>query len=471
MRVSATEEQAGNEKRRAAVSTVLVTLVITVMKVVVGLSTGSLGILAEAADSALDVVAALLTFAAVRISGKPPDESHPYGHGKVENLAALAETSLLLVTCAWIIYEAMNRLLLKSVEVDANVWAFGVVIISMIIAFNRMRALERTAEKHDSQALEASALRFRTDIWTSSVVLLGLTLVKVRELSGGPDFLLKADAVAGLGVASVVLYLGLKLGKRAAAVLVDTAPEGLADRVKEEAERINGVAMCRQVRLRRAGERSFVDVILEIDGDASFERAHHIAGQVEQAVGRFIPHADIVVHYEPGEPSRDLADRAKRIAQGMGIGVHSIWARKVNGSYHVELHLEVDREASLEEAHELASMLETQVKEAVPEVSEVTAHIEPVGDATSVGRPLVQGDQAKVEEKMVALVDALVGDGACHGVAIWEEGHRWAASLHCSLSPELTIEEAHALSERLEARLREEIPQLRRVVIHLEPPE
>ena len=469
--MSATEEQAGNEKRRAAVSTVFVTLVITVMKVVVGLSTGSLGILAEAADSALDVVAALLTFAAVRVSDKPPDESHPYGHNKVENLAALAETSLLLVTCAWIIYEAMNRLFLKSVEVDANVWAFGVVIISMIIDFNRMRALERTAEKHDSQALEASALRFRTDIWTSSVVLLGLTLVKVQELFGGPAFLLNADALAGLGVAIVVLYLGLKLGRQAVAVLLDTAPEGLADEVREEAEQIEGVATCRQVRVRRAGARSFVDVVLEIDGDASFERAHHITGQVEQAVGRLIPHADIVVHYEPGEPSRDLADRVKRIAQGMGIGVHSIWARKVNGSYHVELHLEVDRQASLEEAHDLASMLETQVKEAVPEVADVVAHIEPLGDATSFGRPLVQEDHAKVEEKIVALVDALVGDGACHDVAIWEEEHRWAASLHCSLSPELTIEEAHDLSERLEVRLREEIPQLRRVVIHLEPPE
>ena len=469
--MSATEEQAGNEKRRAAVSTVLVTLVITVMKLVVGLSTGSLGILAEAADSALDVVAALLTFAAVRISGKPPDESHPYGHGKVENLAALAETSLLLVTCGWIIYEAISRLFFKSVQVNANVWAFGVVIVSMIIAFNRMRALERTAEKHDSQALEASALRFRTDIWTSSVVLLGLTLVKVRELSGGPDFLLKADALAGLGVASVVLCLGLKLGRRAVAVLLDTAPEGLADEVREEAEQIEGVATCRQVRVRRAGARSFVDVVLEIDGDASFEIAHHITAQVEKAVDRLIPRADIVVHYEPGEPSPELSVRVKGIAQKLGVGVHSIWAREMNGSYHVELHLEVDRQASLEEAHDLASMLETQVKEAVPEVADVVAHIEPLGDASSFGRPLVQEDHAKVEERIVALVDALVGDGACHDVAIWEEGHRWAASLHCSLSPELTIEEAHDLSERLEARLREEIPQLRRVVIHLEPPE
>lgn len=469
--MSTTEEQAGNEKTRAAVSAVLAALVITVMKLVVGVSTGSLGILAEAADSALDVIAAVLTFAAVRVSGKPPDASHPYGHGKVENLAALAETSLLLVTCAWIVYEAISRLFFKSVQVDANVWAFGVVIVSMVIDFNRMRALQRTAEKHESQALEASALRFRTDILTSLVVLLGLTLVKVQELFGGPALLLKADALAGLGVAIAVLYLGLKLGKQAAAVLLDTAPEGLADQVREEAEQIEGVATCRQVRIRRAGPRSFVDVVLEIDGDVSFEAAHHITAQVERAVGGLIPRADIVVHYEPGEPSADLAARVKRTAQNLGIGVHSIWARQVDGRYHVELHLEVDRQASLEEAHDLASILETQVKEAAPEVTDVVAHIEPAGDATSLGRPLLQEEHSMVGERIVALVDALVGDGACHDVAVWEEGHRWAASLHCSLSPELSIEEAHDLSERLEGDLREEIPELRRVVIHLEPPE
>lgn len=459
------------EKTSAALSTLAAALFITITKVIVGVWTRSLGILAEAADSTLDVVAALLTFAAVRISGKPPDDSHPYGHGKVENLAALVETSLLLFTCGWIIYEAISRLFFKSVQIDANVWAFGVVILSMIIDFNRMRALQRAAEKHESQALQASALRFRTDILTSSVVLLGLSLVKLKERIGGPAFLYHADAVAGLGVALVVLYLGLQLGRQAVAVLLDTAPYGLSREIRARAERLDGVTSCPQVRVRRAGPDSFVDVVVEIDGGASFERAHDITAQLEQAVNTLVPRADIVVHYEPGRPSLDLAARVKSIAHQIGASAHSVWAREVDGRYHVELHLEVDRDLSLEKAHGLATQLESQLKEAVPDIAEVVAHIEPMGDAGSPGRPLSPERQARLQERIVRLVDAFVGDGACHDVAMWEERHGWAVSLHCSLTPELSIQEAHDLSERLEARIRREIPQLRRVVIHLEPPE
>lgn len=459
------------EKRSAAVSTVLAALFITGMKLVAGFWTGSLGILAEAADSALDVVAALLTFGAVRVSSQPADAGHPYGHGKIENLAALVETSLLLFTCALIIYEGISRLFFKTVHINANLWAFGVVMVSMVIDFNRMRALQRTADKHHSQALEASALRFRTDIWTSSVVLLGLTLVRVHEWLGGPAFLLKADSVAGLGVALVVLFLGVRLGRSAVAALLDTAPEGLAEEIGDQVERVDGVSSCHQVRVRRAGAESFVDVVLEIDGDATFDAAHEITAKVEDVVGKLVPRADVVVHYEPGEANADLAARVKRIAQEMGASAHSIWVREADGGHHVELHLEVDRQVSLEEAHDLATRLETQVKVAAPEVTEVVAHIEPMGDADSLGRPLGGDDHAQMEAKIVAVVDAIVGDGSCHRVAIWEEGNAWAASLHCWLRSQLSIQQAHDLSEQLEVRLVEEIPLLRRVVVHLEPPE
>jgi len=460
-----------DEKKAAALSTVAAAALITVMKLVVGIWTGSLGILAEAADSGLDVVAALLTFTAVRVSDRPPDESHPYGHGKVENLSALVQTLFLLITCGWIIYEAISRLFFKLVQIDANVWAFAVVVISMAIDVNRMRALQRVAEKHKSQALEASALRFRTDIWTSSVVLAGLTLVRVHEWTGGPLFLLRADAVAGLGVAVVVLYMGVQLGRRAVEVLLDTAPRGLAAKIRSGVEEIEAVTACRQVRIRRAGAKSFTDIVLEIEGGASFGTAHEITHRVEEAVRRLIPGADVLVHYEPSELRPGLASRIRSIAQSMGTGVHSIWAHEVAGRYHIELHLEVDRDASLEEAHDLASRLEAEVKEAVPQIAEVVAHVEPRGDVVSLSRQLRHADQATMEKKIVALVDALVGVAACHEVEIWQEQGGLAASLHCSFSPQVSIEEAHDLSEQLEARLRTEFSELHRVVIHLEPPE
>jgi cation diffusion facilitator family transporter len=465
----ADQDLAQAEKKAAAASTVLVALLITAAKATVGLMTGSLGILAESADSALDVVAALLTFAAVRMSGRPPDERHPYGHGKVENMAALMETLLLLFTCGWIIYEGISRLFFKSVTIDANVWAFGVVAASMIIDFNRMRALQRAADKHDSQALQASALRFRTDIWTSSVVLLGLSLVQLQKWLGGPEILLQADAVAGLGVAVVVLYLGVQLGKSAVDVLLDTAPEGLAQRISDQIERIDGVDGCQQVRVRRAGAQSFVDIVIGIDGDQSFGAAHEVTAKVESAVGELVPRADVVVHYEPSHQGSDTASLVRRTAESLGGRAHDIWVRQTGERLHVELDLEVPRDASLQDAHELASQLESEVKGASPEVADVVAHLEPVGDAASTGTHLAHDERTRLEALIVSLVDGLVDGGACHDVKLWQEEDGFAASLHCSLETGLSVQEAHDLSERLEGRLRERMPLLRRVVIHLEP--
>jgi len=464
-------EKAGDEKKAVALWSVLAAILLTGTKLVVGILTGSLGILAEAAHSGLDLVAAVITYGAVRVSDMPPDQSHPYGHGKVENLSALAETLLLLLTCVWIIYEVINRLFFKEVHVDANLWAFGVVALSIIVDFNRSRALRRVAEKYDSQALEADALHFSTDIWSSAVVMAGLFLVKISEWVGGLPALANADALAALGVALLVILVSLQLGKRSVEVLLDTAPTGLAEEINGQVEQIEGVSACRQVRVRRAGPKSFVDIVLEIDGDATFDAAHEIAAKVEDVVGKLVPRADVVVHYEPGEANADLAARVKRIAQEMGASAHSIWVREADGGHHVELHLEVDRQVSLEEAHDLATRLETQVKVAAPEVTEVVAHIEPMGDADSLGRPLGGDDHAQMEAKIVAVVDAIVGDGSCHRVAIWEERNAWAASLHCWLRSQLSIQQAHDLSEQLEVRLVEEIPLLRRVVVHLEPPE
>ncbi len=164
---------ADQEKNRVALSSVIAAFFLTGFKLTTGIMTGSMGILAEAAHSALDLIAAVITLFAVRFSGRPADREHTYGHGKIENLSALAETLLLLLTCGWIIYESVKRLLFTEVHVEVSLWAFAVVILSIIIDFGRSRALARTAKKHNSQALEADALHFSTDIWSSRVVLDG----------------------------------------------------------------------------------------------------------------------------------------------------------------------------------------------------------------------------------------------------------------------------------------------------------
>ena len=462
-------ESGGAEKKRVALLSVLAAMLLTGTKLIIGVLTGSLGILAEAAHSGLDLVAAVITYGAVRVSDKPADASHMYGHGKVENLSALAETLLLLVTCAWIVNEAISRLFFKQVEIDVTVWAFAVMAMSIIVDVNRSRVLKRVAEEHSSQALEADALHFSTDVWSSAVVIAGLAVVKLNQWLSGPPWLVHADAVAALVVALIVIYVSLQLGKRAVDVLLDAAPKGLAEQVRLRVQQIDGVHACRKVRVRRSGAESFVDLILEVDGDTSFDNAHQITARVEEVVRGLSPRADVVVHYEPGEESSNISALVGRLARQVGAEAHSIWVRQSNHRYHVELHVEVERGWSLAKAHDLATRLEILIKETAPEVAEVVIHLEPVGDLESPSRRLPHTDHAEIEAEIVSLVDSLVGKGACHRVNIWEEPQGLVASLHCSLKSELSVEEAHDLSEQCEGDLRERIPALRRVLIHLEP--
>ncbi len=253
---------ADREKRWAALTSVLAAVFLTLMKLVVGILTGSLGILAEAAHSALDLVAAAVTLFAVRVSGRPADQEHSYGHGKVENLSALFETLLLLVTCVWIIYEAIQRLFFKSVEVDPSIWAFLVMFIAIVVDFSRSRMLYRVAKKYDSQALEADALHFSTDIWSSSVVIGGLVLVVISQRFGIP-WLAKADSVAAIGVAGIVVWVSLQLGQRTVMALLDGVPASLRDAVFR-AVRVPGVVEVKQVRVRRSGPEAFADVRLSV---------------------------------------------------------------------------------------------------------------------------------------------------------------------------------------------------------------
>ena len=292
--------QAEREKTSAARSSVLAAIGLTTIKIVVGILTGSLGILAEAAHSGLDLVAALVTWFAVRASGKPADKDHHFGHGKIENLSALFETFLLLVTCIWIISESIQRLFIHPVEVDASIWAFLVMAVSIVIDATRSKILYAAARKHNSQALEADALHFSTDIWSSSVVIGGLLLVKVAEWTG-IKWLHQADAVAALGVAVIVIYVSVQLGARTIKGLLDTAPDGLAEKVESAAESIPGVRDCHAVRVRSSGPDLFIDVHIVVDAGMDVAAAHAITEQVEAAVRQVAGNADVTVHVEPQE--------------------------------------------------------------------------------------------------------------------------------------------------------------------------
>ncbi len=299
---STTDATRDREKRWAAGSSVVAAIGLTGFKIVVGIVTGSLGILAEAAHSGLDLVAALMTLFAVRVSGKPADTRHLYGHGKVENLSALFETLLLLVTCVWIIYGAAHRLVAHRLEIEVNVWSFAVMATSIVVDVSRSRMLYRTARKYNSDALEADALHFRTDIWSSSVVIIGLICVKISDWVAGAAFLRSADALAAIAVALIVVHVSVKLGLKTIQALVDAAPAGAEQRIIAAVEALPGVADCHHVRVRFSGARPFVDIHVTLDGSQTLREAHDLTERIEHAIEEILPEADVTVHPEPRDP-------------------------------------------------------------------------------------------------------------------------------------------------------------------------
>ena len=306
-----TTEEASKDKRSAALSSVVAAVGLTTFKIIVGLLTNSLGILAEAAHSALDLVAALMTFFAVRVSDRPADKEHNFGHGKVENLSALFETLLLLATSGWIIYEAIQRLFFVTVKVEASIWSFIVMGTSIVIDYTRSRILYRAARKYKSQALEADALHFSTDIWSSSVVILGLIGLTVARYVPGLDWMHRADSVAALVVALIVIYVSGELGYRTIASLLDTAPKGLADKVESVAAEVTGVVDAHAVRIRPSDAHTFIDMHVTMDGNATLQEAHAATELIETAILKVISPADVTVHVEPAERARQPIKKSK----------------------------------------------------------------------------------------------------------------------------------------------------------------
>jgi cation diffusion facilitator family transporter len=288
-------------KRVVALSSLAAAVALTGLKIVVGLLTGSLGILAEAAHSGLDLVAAAATYIAVRTASRPADYSHRYGHGKIENLSAMFETGLLLATCVWIMYAAIRRLSKGGAEVEVTVWSFVVMLVSIAIDWSRSRALRRVARQTNSQALEADALHFETDIWSSGVVIVGLIGVQLARTFASLSWLGEADAVAALGVAGIAIVITGRLGIRTVQALMDAAPSGVESRIVQAAQSIAGVIDCHNVRFRYSGPTLFVDAHISMDGRMSLSRAHQIADEVEQAVRSELSGADVTVHCEPSE--------------------------------------------------------------------------------------------------------------------------------------------------------------------------
>lgn len=283
--------QESKEKKKVALLSVFAAIFLTLSKFIIGMLTGSLGILSEALHSALDLVAAAITYFSVQLSNKPADSDHHYGHGKIENISALLETFLLLITCSWIIYEAIHRLTTGKFHIDVSIWAFIVVITSIIVDFSRSRALKEAAQKYNSQALEADALHFSTDIWSSSVVFVGLICAHF-----GWHF---ADPIAALIVAIIVIYISFRLGRRSIDVLLDKAPKEYIKIIEDILKDNLQVTYFHDLKIRHSGANVFIDITIHVDPKMNIEQVHQIADKVESQIQQKIKRSIIHIHQEP----------------------------------------------------------------------------------------------------------------------------------------------------------------------------
>ena len=462
---------AKKEKKAAARNSVAAAVLLTGMKIVVGLLTGSLGILAEAAHSGLDLIAAVMTLIAVSVSSRPADSTHSYGHGKIENLSALLETTLLLITCIWIVYEALRRLFFQEVAVEASAWAFVVMGVSIIVDLSRSRMLKRAAQKHHSQALEADALHFSTDVWSSSVVIIGLALVGLARALHAP-WLAKADAVAALGVSAIVVLISVKLGKKTIADLLDGVPAKLREDVIRAAH-VPGVLEVRQARIRRSGPELFVELVLVVDRHEAFEHTHDISNAARDAVRRALnnPEADLVIHVAPSRDDEDdWVARVRSLAARHGLAAHEILIFDEDGRPALDLHLEIRNAANVGAAHARATEFEEAVRREIPGLGPIVSHLEPVRSKAAA-----DGADGVEEERVRRIIAELAPRMGLrcnpHDIELKTVGGEVLVSFHCTVDAATDLADAHSFTERFELALRRRAPRLGRVIIHIEPPE
>jgi len=463
----------GREKKRAALLSVGSALLLVSLKTFLVIRTGSLGVLSEALHSGLDLIAAIITFLSVRVADRPADERHPYGHGKFENFSAFVETGLLALTALYIIYEAFARLFFRSVHIQPSVTAILVLFLALGIDLTRARALQRAARKYSSDALEADALHFSTDVWSTLVVIAGIGLVWAGE-TWNLEWLIYADALAALAVAAVILWVGSQLGRRTLDALLDAAPLGLQQEITRAVSRMEGVLDVERIRVRRAGNRHFVDATVSVARTASLEQVHALTDAIEKRIGEIVP-SDVMVHAEPRAPQGEhLFEAIRAVAQRMGLAIHDVHALQQDGQLFVELHLEVDENLSLRDAHRQASELEDKIRELRDGPIEVNIHIEPLG------RHIATPDKGIGEMKLLsAAIEEFVNQLRsefnelvnCHEVQVRQVEHRLLVSCHCTMKSALPITQVHDVTVALEDRVKEKFQQISRVTIHPEPVE
>ncbi len=452
-----------DDKERAALGSIAASAGLTLAKAVVGVLTGSLAILSEAGHSLLDLATTVLTYIAVRISGKPADAEHQYGHAKVESVTALIETAFLFLLAAAVVYEAVQRLLGGHIyAVEASLAAFAIIAISVVVDFFRARTLGRVAKATSSQALEADALHFRTDMWSSVAVLIGLAGVALGYFW--------ADAIAALAVAVFIGVAGWRLGRRTIDTLTDTAPAGVSERIAAIARRVPGIVAVERVRARPAGAVLFVELGVSMSRTLPLDRVTAIKERLDCAIRAELPEAEVTVTTEPRAlDDETVRERVMLIALNSGLAVHHVAVQALADRLSVSADLEVEGTLPLAAAHETASRLEEAIREELGPEVEVETHIEPLPAPVLAGRDATAGRVAEIGAALSALAAGSPSLDEVHDVRVRETSDGEIVNFHCRVDPALSVSAVHDLVDGIERGLRRRFPSIARIIGHAEP--
>jgi cation diffusion facilitator family transporter len=458
------DEGRQNEKRKesAALWSIAASAGITLAKGSAGLATGSLALISDAAHSLLDVASTTITWLAVRAAHKPADEGHHYGHGKVESLAALIETAFLFLLSGVVAYEGFRRLIEGNAEVEPSWIAAAVLVVAIAVDAWRWRSLKRVARETGSEALEADALHFSSDLVNSVLVLAALGATAM----GYPQ----ADSLVAIGVSLFIAVAGFRLAQRTINTLLDAAPKGLGERIKARVEGLAGVVSVERVRVRPAGGQVFGEIVVRVSRTLPLEHVAAIKARIARVVGEDVPRSEIVVSTEPTQlDDETVLERILLIAAKRRVPVHHVMVQDVAGRLSVSLDLEVDGRMSLGAAHGLASKLEDAILEEFGPTIEVDTHIEPLRvsplageDETAAVADRLAGSLAHMAAKVGAVSDV-------HSVRVRRTSDGLVVNYHCRFDPGLSVSTMHAHVDELERRFRSEYPEVVRVIGHAEP--
>ncbi|WP_245411953.1 cation diffusion facilitator family transporter [Methylocella silvestris] len=449
-------------KERVALVSIAVSTTMAIAKLIAGLASGSLAVMSEAGNNFGDVVTTVLTYYAIRISNKPADDEHHYGHAKVEALTALIETGFLFALATFILIEAARRFFSHDVAVEASPLVFGVLIVSIVVDSFRWRALDKIAKETRSEALAADALNFSSDIVASSLAIAGL----IAAHFGFPQ----GDAVAALGVAGFIGVAGYNIGRRTIDTLLDAAPKGLTEKVWGSAAAVPGVIEVPSVRLRPAGNEILGDLEIAVARTLSLESVAAIKANVAEAIKASHPDISVTIATRPiAIDSETFLERILLIAAKRHVPIHHITIQDVDGRASVSFDIELDGRMSHGSAHEIASSLEKEIREELGSDVEVESHIEPMEPRQLAGQDVDPKIKAKIE---AALVKKAHDQGALldvHNVRVRRTPSGLVVNYHCLVDPALSVDEVHDQVDALERKMRAGFSTITRIVGHAEP--